>query len=151
MKRHWLVTVLAVLESLFGLAVFAFGAYLFKLSFIPEMTHTEAVSLRAAAAILGIPGLVWIALAALVFFVPRWGWWLGVGMNLTAAVVLSVDIAGTWRQSGWDDVALAAAVVFLTIFYLLPQVRRYRRSKAGEIPCKEIIIPLTSDNMSAHR
>ena len=115
MRRSWLVTITAVLESLLCLALLAEAVNLAK---------GDASDLVAAGILggLGLPAAVscWGLWKGKV-----WGWWLALLIDSLGLIVFLEDPVTRWVKPDMDELAFIVMFALLVLLLLLPPVRRF--------------------------
>jgi len=131
MKRPWMVVVATVVQWLLGLGSAALTVYLLALTRSKETLSAQdpAVEIRGleiAAAVFILPTIVYLLAAYGMQKGKRWGWWLGLAMNVVST---GVFLAGTFdvgvRQVDKDVLPFAAGFALVVAWLLLSQVRRF--------------------------
>lgn len=120
-----------VLQLLWALLLVALSFYL--LVHAPESPGHTA-KLRAAAALIGMPGLVAAAGGLGLFKQKLWGWWLSLSCDCSIAAVLVYSIIDDARDGFVDEASVVAAGIAMVpaIYLVIPGVRRSLRPGMNE-------------------
>jgi hypothetical protein len=129
MRRPWLVTTTAAVQSIAGVALTA----VYLLVWFnnageaggPEILILAILGFLAVLVILSCWGL-WKSKA--------WGWWLAVLMNLLGLITYLWDpvMRRVWPDK--DELAFIVLFTVLVVFLLLPQVRGFFLRKKEKLP-----------------
>ena len=138
MKRPPLITVVIVLQFLFGLLLAGLTVYLLALTRSPEtLADPEAAGairgLEIGAFVLGIPALITLVAAWGLWKTMFWGWVLSLATSVGVLAVLVYSLFDESNRES-DEIAMAAAFVVPVVLLLLPAVRKFFWSTTSPQP-----------------
>ena len=129
MRRPWLATVAAVLESVLGLALLATAAVMIVAA---RTAGSLDVAGGTAAGILSVIGLVVLTSGVGMLKCKAWGWWLAEAANFIGLVVFLWDPLTRRVRPDPDEMAFIVLLSVLLLVFLLAPVRSFFLRKKEE-------------------